>query len=80
MTAVDTVQAKWDDEARVWVATSDDVPGLCAEAANFEALTEAVLELAPELLLANGIVAPGDPRDVPIRITAERRALAHPAD
>jgi hypothetical protein len=27
------IHAVWDDEANVWVADSDDVPGLIAEAA-----------------------------------------------
>lgn len=27
-----TVRATWDDEAGVWVAESDDVPGLITEA------------------------------------------------
>ena len=26
------IHAKWDDEVAVWVATSNDVPGLAAEA------------------------------------------------
>jgi len=26
------IRATWDDDARVWVAVSDDVPGLVAEA------------------------------------------------
>ena len=26
------VRAEWDEEAKVWVATSDDVPGLVTEA------------------------------------------------
>jgi predicted RNase H-like HicB family nuclease len=25
------IRAEWDEEARVWVATSDDVPGLATE-------------------------------------------------
>ena len=28
------VNAVWDDQAKVWVATSDDVPGLVTEAPN----------------------------------------------
>jgi len=28
-----TVSANWDGDAKVWVATSDDVPGLVTEAA-----------------------------------------------
>jgi hypothetical protein len=27
-----TLKAGWDPEAKVWVATSDDVPGLITEA------------------------------------------------
>ena len=50
------VRAEWDPEASVWTATSDDVPGLCAEAATLEELTAVVLDLVPELLVANGVV------------------------
>jgi len=32
------VRAEWDDEARVWVATSDDVPGLATESETLENL------------------------------------------
>jgi predicted RNase H-like HicB family nuclease len=32
------VKAIWDDEARVWVATSDDVPGLATEAESIDVL------------------------------------------
>ena len=31
-----TVNAEWDPEAKVWVATSDDVPGLITEANTVE--------------------------------------------
>jgi hypothetical protein len=27
-----SIAARWDDEARVWIATSDDVRGLVVEA------------------------------------------------
>ena len=33
------IRADWDPEARVWVATSDDVPGLATEADTLEALS-----------------------------------------
>lgn len=42
-----------DDEAGVWVATSDDVPGLVSEAASYEDLRARVLAVAPELLRDN---------------------------
>lgn len=32
------VRADWDPEAAVWVATSDDIPGLVTEAGNHEEL------------------------------------------
>ena len=34
-----TVEPIWDDNASVWVATSDDIPGLTTEAEIGEALT-----------------------------------------
>jgi len=36
------VQARWDSEAGVWVAESDDIPGLVAEAESMNALVEKV--------------------------------------
>ena len=49
------VHAIWDDEARVWVATSEDVPGLATEADDMEGLVEKLKGMIPELLDANGI-------------------------
>jgi hypothetical protein len=43
------VRAHWDGEARVWVATSEDVPGLVTEADTLEALHDKVLVMIPEL-------------------------------
>ena len=47
------VHAEWDAEARVWVATSDEVPGLATEADTTEALVQKLKTLIPELLAAN---------------------------
>ena len=44
------VNAFWDDEAGVWVATSDDVPGLCTEASTIELLSQKIRVMIPELL------------------------------
>ena len=52
-----TVNAEWDSEAKVWVATSDDVPGLITEAETVEALAEKLSVIIPELLEANGTTA-----------------------
>ena len=44
------VHAQWDEEAKVWVASSDDVPGLATEADTTEALVQKLKTLIPELL------------------------------
>ncbi|MEX0372801.1 DUF1902 domain-containing protein [Spiribacter roseus] len=49
------VRSMWDDDAGVWVATSDDVPGLVAEAESLDALYEKLEVLVPELLDVNGV-------------------------
>ena len=43
----------WDDEADVWVATSDDVPGLVLESGSLDALIERVKTAVPELIDLN---------------------------
>lgn len=48
------VHADWDAEAGVWVATSNDVPGLATEAETVEALVVKLESMIPELLAANG--------------------------
>ena len=53
------VHATWDDEARVWVASSDDVPGLATEAATAEDLVQKLKILIPELLELNGLSPTG---------------------
>lgn len=47
------VHARWDDEAQVWVAESDDLPGLVAEASTVEDLLEKLSVLVPELAELN---------------------------
>ena len=53
------VEARWDSEAGVWVAESDDIPGLVAEAESMNALVEKVRVLVPELFELNGGLEPG---------------------
>jgi len=47
------VSAFWDGEAHVWVATSDDVPGLATEVDSVEALVNKLKVMIPDLLDAN---------------------------
>ena len=58
-TVTRTVRAEWDAEARVWVAESDDVPGLVTEAETIERVIERLQVLVPELLELNGAVDDG---------------------
>ena len=48
------IRAQWDNEAGVWVAESDDVPGLVAEAGSPNVLVQKLRTLIPELLELNG--------------------------
>lgn len=48
------IKILWDAEADVWVATSDDVPGLAMESGSFDALVERLRHAVPELLALNG--------------------------
>ncbi|MCF8038224.1 MAG: DUF1902 domain-containing protein [Desulfohalobiaceae bacterium] len=49
------IRAEWDEEAHVWVASSDDVPGLVTEESDLEALIDKLKYMIPELLEANGV-------------------------
>lgn len=50
------VEAFWDAEAEVWVATSEDIPGLVTETSTIDILTEKLRVMIPELLVLNQIV------------------------
>jgi predicted RNase H-like HicB family nuclease len=70
------IRAEWDDEAAVWVATSDDVPGLATECDTLEALVQKLKTMVPELLDANGIASDGD---VTFELLTRRFAVARAA-
>jgi predicted RNase H-like HicB family nuclease len=50
------VMVEWDEDAKVWVASSDDVPGLATGADAFEDLIEKLKVVIPELLFENGLL------------------------
>jgi len=66
------VRAEWDEEAMVWVATSDDVPGLATEAVTMEDLIGKLKVMIPELLMANNTVIEDE---VPFEIITRRFEL-----
>lgn len=72
------VRAEWDEEASVWVASSEDVPGLATGAETVEALIEKLRVIIPELLEENGLL-PAEGTDVQFAITAERTEHARRA-
>ncbi|GHV79627.1 hypothetical protein AGMMS49944_14180 [Spirochaetia bacterium] len=64
------VALTWDEEAYVWMATSEDVPGFALESGSLDALIERVKFAVPDLL---------DLKDTDIKINfqAERLAEVH---
>ena len=66
------VKATWDDDAKVWVAESDDISGLATEADTLEALKERVLVMIGELLPLNG--QKSDLSHIPVHFMAEQTA------
>ena len=64
------VSLTWDDEAYVWLASSNDIPGLALESGSLDALMERVKFAVPDLLDLKDI-------DVTINFHAERLAQVH---
>jgi hypothetical protein len=65
----------WDDEAGVWVAESEDVPGLVTEAPTIERLVAKLQVMIPELLELNAPGGLGDSTaELTFRVKAERTA------
>lgn len=65
------IKAVWDTDASVWVATSEGIPGLVAEADTAEGLLDELRILIPELLGAKALSDSGVP-GIPIHIMSER--------
>ena len=54
------IQLVWDDEAKVWMATSDDIPGLILEDESADKLIQRVIIAAPEIIELNGLAKSQD--------------------
>ncbi len=65
------IKATWDPEVRVWVAESDDVPGLITEADTMEQLVNKLHILIPELLQENGVDTRA--REISFDLLSERK-------
>ncbi|MEL6384394.1 MAG: DUF1902 domain-containing protein, partial [Cyanobacteria bacterium J06626_18] len=51
------INAFWDADAAIWVATSENVPGLATEAESFGELQRKLQNMVPELLVLNQAIA-----------------------
>ncbi len=69
------IRAEWDEEAMVWVATSDDVPGLATENDTLEGLIGKLKVMIPELLEANGEAREDG---IPFEVLTRRFEIAQP--
>lgn len=68
------IRAKWDNEAKVWVAESSDLPGLVTEASSLDKLDEKLPGLIFDLLSNNDDCD----IDVPIEVVATySRRIVH---
>ncbi|CAJ0870721.1 hypothetical protein AMST5_02256 [freshwater sediment metagenome] len=72
MTKPIQIDAQWDDAARVWIATSQDAPGLVVEADSWQTIIDEVTAALPELQELNG----GAADDLALIFHAEILALA----
>lgn len=70
------IRAEWDDDSQVWVATSDDVPGLATEGETMEQLIQKLKIMIPELLEANGVALS---QEVPFELISRRFEIARQA-
>jgi predicted RNase H-like HicB family nuclease len=77
MTDPIVVNAVWDADSKVWVAGSDDVPGLATGADTLEELIDKLKTIIPELLTENGI--PFEAARLAFRVEAERSEFANVA-
>jgi hypothetical protein len=75
MKKVYTVEALWDEEAKVWVALGVDVPGLSTEAPTMEKLVRKLDVMVPEMLRANGMLRAR--KTIPFRVLGEVNSVAH---
>ena len=69
MTRVLLVRVDWDPDMKVWVADSNDVPGLATEAETVDALMSKLKVMIPELLELNGWP---DQEEVPFELLIRR--------
>jgi predicted RNase H-like HicB family nuclease len=67
-----TVEAFWDTEAAVWVATSETILGLVTEAETIEDLTQKLRSMIPDLLELNHLADFNAVKSIEIELITHR--------
>ncbi|MEE8495452.1 MAG: DUF1902 domain-containing protein [Xanthomonadales bacterium] len=63
------IKVQLDSESGVYYVAESNVPGLHAEADTLDEMRDTIFELAPDLLVANGVIKPRKQDcDVPIEL------------
>ena len=70
------IEAFWDSEASVWVASSDDELGLVTEAESLDRLMVNIRALVPELVELNGLVPENNSMPYDLRVQDSQRSSA----
>jgi len=69
------IQSFWDENAKVWVITSDDIPGLAIEALTPSELSEKLKFIVPELLGANHLLTQKSSQEVSVTLFYHQEKL-----
>jgi hypothetical protein len=68
------IRAEWDNDASIWSATSDDIPGLATEADSIEALFNKLSSMIPEFMVFNKLT---DQPEIVYEVLARKSSVAH---
>lgn len=66
------IRTFWDDEAKMWVASSDNFVGIATEAKTLDKLVKKLEVMIPEILEANGYISADLPTP-PFEIISQHR-------
>ena len=71
------IKVKLDIESGVYYVAESNVPGLHAEANSLDEMRDTIFELAPDLLVANGVIEQRDHDcDVPLELVMQESLKA----
>ena len=72
------IKVSLDSESGVYYVAESNVPGLHAEADSLDEMRDVIFLLAPDLLIANGVIeARNDDYDVPLELVMRESPDSH---